>query len=110
MTFHVGQKVVCINDQADDQWDGETVPVKGVVYTIREIGEGLAHYGGPDGPLIPNLGFRLEEIRNPKLRKLNHEPIEVWFAWQQFRPVQTTDISVFEAMLKPIQIPETISK
>lgn len=57
MNFHVGQKVVCVDD-ADQRCDpGDAPVVKGEVYTVREA---FDFFGMP--------GIRIKEIRNPKDR------------------------------------------
>lgn len=87
--FHVGQKVVCV----DDRWveDEPQLPMAGVVYTIREID------AGDDG-----LYFRLHELVNP-VRKYRYAEMEASFEAAAFRPVaeRKTDISIFRAMLEP---------
>jgi hypothetical protein len=93
MSFHVGQQVVCVNDNfsTDPRWR-QTVsvfPVRNSVYTIREI-----HV---EAPLT---GFCFHEIVNPR----------TWFAAgygepafnsRNFRPVKATNIDVFEKLLAP---------
>lgn len=85
--WYVGQKIVCIEDGAFDPVDEGVVntpdPIKGSVYTINGI--------DPD----PFLAFRLEEL-----------PFNVLYEADCFRPVRTTDISIFTQMLKPV--PETV--
>lgn len=96
MTFHVGQKVVCVYDKPLDGHDernrpgGEYTPnwpVAGVVYTIRSI---------------DCWGFRLEEIRNPT-RQFKDGYGEARWKPRRFRPIvaRKTDISIFQRMLLP---------
>lgn len=54
MSFHIGQKVVCIFDAWSRPY-GEDVPQKDQIYTIRDI----IH-----DSKIDQIGFRLHEIRN----------------------------------------------
>lgn len=61
--FHVGQKVVCIAEfRKEDAWVydalGVTLPVKGEVYTVREVRQELA-----DDDV--SYGLLLVEIVNP---------------------------------------------
>jgi hypothetical protein len=96
--WHVGMKVVCV----DDDWDfgplpGETFPKAGAVYTIRSLSiEGSEVF------------VQLAEIVNPVCV---FEDIigESEFAAVNFRPVQPrkTDISIFTAMLDSARERET---
>jgi hypothetical protein len=100
-SWHVGMKVVCV----DDEWRDFSVVnfpcplVAGAVYTIRSIQltDGI-YYGSRK-----LLTVCLNEVRNP---------YEAGFAAPRFRPVQTrkTDISIFTAMLRPIdaKLKETV--
>ena len=90
MNFHVGQKVVCVDDVFP--FGSElNCPVNGCVYTIRdfEYSDGGAN------------GMRLDEIVNEP-RAYVDGFVEVAFFLHRFRPVRTTDISIFTAMLAPI--------
>jgi hypothetical protein len=84
MAFHVGQKVVCVDDT--DQPAAPYV-VRGRIYTISDMHEPR------DG-----LGLYLEEV--PCV-----ETDDYWgsFKAERFRPIieRKTDISIFTAMLKP---------
>lgn len=88
MTFHVGQKVVCVSELVDPKWDEETYPKKGLIYTVRGVFE------FDDKPYL-----LLEEIVNP--RRYDQEPEECVFWAFRFRPVteRKTDIAIFEKML-----------
>lgn len=90
--FHVGQKVVCVDDK---NWRArffmEKLPIQGEVYTIRGFFEAL------DG-----LRIWLEEIKNEKHHYADHGFMESPFLLRRFRPVHKTDISIFTAMLNPI--------
>ena len=86
--FHVGQKVVYVDGSKPNlSWDGHTIPVLGAVYTVRE----LISWQGLDGLL-------LHEISNPVSAGSG---LECGFLAHRFRPVQTTSIEVFRALLNP---------
>jgi len=79
MTFHVGQKVVCVDGHFKWLGDFETAPAKGAVYTIREIvSEG-------SGYLV------LEEIRNPPI----YGGEDAAFNAAKFRPVEYKSAQLF---------------
>jgi hypothetical protein len=88
--FHVGQKVVCV----EDEWPGfvDCPLVKGAIYTVDEIiaPELTWSFDGID--VRPSI--RLVETRNNVAEIDSFNPA-------RFRPlVETkTDISVFQAML-----------
>ena len=95
MSFHVGQKVVCVNAEWDDpHWCKFTPnrPVAGGVYTIREIHSAFPH----------RVGFYLDELPNPVVIWVERTG-EGAFLSTRFRPVieRKTDISVFTALLNP---------
>ncbi len=81
MTFHIGQKVECIDEDDQDLNDGDTPVAKGTFYHIREV---FDHWQGP--------GVRVQEIRNP---------IDRAYFISRFRAVveAKTDISIFTEML-----------
>jgi hypothetical protein len=96
MMFHVGQKVVCV-DEFDFIEPDEVPPVKGHVYTIRGMtdkGEGLF--------------IVLEEIVNLP-RQYDEGFAEAEFDAECFRPVRTTSIEIFERMLTQLPNKETVS-
>ncbi|WCK26614.1 hypothetical protein [Agrobacterium pusense] len=95
--FTVGQKVILARSfgaisllRAAE--DGVTLPVKGVVYTIREFDDQRSEGFG--------LALRLNEITNVPHYSNGLEPS---FMVSLFEPVveRKTDISVFKAMLNP---------
>jgi hypothetical protein len=87
MSFRVGQKVVCVDDNwGTNRCPGEVLPVKRSVYTIR----GFEDCDATD----PRPAIWLEEIVNP----VRHDG-EVSFVTTHFRPAQKFDISIFTAML-----------
>ena len=101
MNFHVGQKVVCVDNKHTpkpvghwEEWKrrfGVTKPIRGEVYTIREI---AARKNG-------GLRLRLVEIVNPPAEFRDAPAQEPWFWAENFRPVKTTSIEIFEQMLAP---------
>lgn len=93
MSFHVGQKAVCITDD----WLHPSSPIaiskphRGGIYHVRAI----------DFCEIVGTNFlRFEEIVNPIVPGYRNEPD---FLADCFRPIveKKTDISVFTAMLDP---------
>lgn len=92
----VGRKVVCTSDG----WaahNGESVPKKGEVYTIRTANPGVD---------IPDRIFiRLAEIVNESKGYTNGF-YECAFDVRGFRPLtqRKTDISVFQKMLEPAPV------
>ena len=90
MTFHVGQKVVCVK-RGDwvDSLDVPNRPVTNGIYTVRAMAD--------DG-----IGLYFEEIKNAPLNHIEgfYEP-----AWWKlhFRPIveRKTDISIFKQLLIP---------
>jgi hypothetical protein len=100
MIFHVGQKVVLV----EDDWNDEVIadypfdlPVKGRVYTIRAMTIGWPEFGS-----MPAL--LLEEIQHPHDERFAAG--EMAFDRRRFRPVieRKTDISIFTAMLTPNRV------
>lgn len=74
MVYKVGIKVICLTDNWSDL-DCNT-PVKGKIYTIREIA---------DAQLF-GFGLTFEEIRNP-IKEYSNGFHEVHFWWNNFRPI-----------------------
>jgi hypothetical protein len=100
--FHVGQQVVCVDDAYRDLgWRNvPNRPVKGRVYTVREV----LLYEYFDFGAKPAL--RLHEIINPEFDWIEGR-CEIAFGFARFRPVRKTSIEVFERML--IKAPEGVS-
>jgi hypothetical protein len=92
MTFRVGQKVVCVDDDFFRPYLAEplNLPIKGQVYTIR-------------GSISDErwTWYWLVEIVNPpsSLDLLEFGKVEPAFKPSHFRPAVETDISIFTAML-----------
>lgn len=93
MTFRVGQKVVCVDDDFYDPGLCEPLhlPCKGSVYTLRDP-------FSADGW----TWWRLVEITNSPVN-VKYGMIEPCFSPRHFRPVTETktDISIFTKMLTP---------
>lgn len=78
--FHVGQHVVLVDD-SQFRWRMPTkIPVKGVVYTVREV------FVGKSGPRGDIMAIRLVEIRNP-IRQYIGRTAECGFRASRFRPL-----------------------
>lgn len=89
--FRVGQKVVCVDDVGDRLNRWETLPVKGTIYTVREV---LA------------TSVRLYEIINEKGFYRRDDGLDTFdelsFKATRFRPIvsRPTSIAVFEEILR----------
>lgn len=99
MTFRVGQKVVCIEDNFQNPSYGvpQTLPKKGDVYTIRCVEIGTCGDYGEE-----QLGLRFCELIFPPT-SCGHE---FSFAARCFRPIveRKTSIEIFQRMLKPSKV------
>ena len=91
--FHVGQQIVCINDIGPSLPAGHAHPVRGCVYTIRDIID-----------CGDRVCLTLEEIVNP----IRRSGRELCFKSRRFRPVKPTSIEVFHQLLSPIHERETV--
>lgn len=96
MSFHVGQKVVCIDgDFKNPHYEPPgAMPDKGGIYTIRSMEMATCGYSG-----AIQLGLRFYEFVYPPVA-CGHEPC---FAARCFRPLieRKTDIAIFQRMLIP---------
>ena len=97
MSFHVGQRVVCVNDEWQDWWPHYEYwwphkPIKGHIYTIRAV-----RYD----PIRKGDGVLLYEIHNPERLWGDGNTGEGGFMAYKFRPLteRKTDISVFKRIL-----------
>jgi hypothetical protein len=100
--FHVGQKVVLVNDDKGGEGVPKSVasrygavfPAKGPVYTVRDI-----RYATATGEEL----LLLVELDNSHVCAPLGVTLEPGFAAYRFRPVaeRKTDISCFTAMLEP---------
>lgn len=82
-----GDLVVCVDDRPSGivPYRGEALPVKGTVYTIRDL--------HPDGDAI-----WLVEIINPIVV---YRFCELSFRIFRFRPVRDEDIAIFRKLAEP---------
>lgn len=96
MNFHIGQKVVCVDDlsdQPEDHFPDENWPVVGQVYTIRDFADEDC--------------IRLEEVINGPGGANYDGPGEIAFDVEMFRPAVTrkTSIAIFERILRNVNEP-----
>lgn len=91
--WHVGQKVACVSSFGHRIMEPETYPVTGEIYTVRDI---------DIDPTLNEAFFRLEEIVNAP-RNLHANGVvlfgEKTFWSGRFRPIKTTSIDCFLAIL-----------
>jgi hypothetical protein len=100
--FHVGQKVVCIDDN-DSPPKGHQVltvmvlPKVGKVYTVREVLTGVV--GGSPCVLLQEIPDQIVEVLSNGVHRVG----TIVFYAHAFRPLveRKTDISIFKAMLTP---------
>ena len=100
--MHPGCHVVCINDEfkrRDDARAGVRYPVKGVVYTVRAVHQGISILGP---------AYLLEEIVNPKLpykfKGIRIGILEKRFDASRFRPLAKLKVEDFTGTLAPAKI------
>ncbi len=101
MPFNVGDLVMCIGDDwekaGNPRWMPPHLPVKGCVYTVRNV----FNY------TTPAPGLLLYEVVNPTpgthWKTGARIPDEVSFIHLAFRPVRKTSIDVFRSALVPIE-------
>lgn len=98
MTFHVGQKVVCVNDDLHafvrNGFKYNNIPSGmkvGQVYTVRGIVDGQRLH-----PAWQKDGVYLVEIVRSRF---DADPCEPPFAAARFRPVQDQGMSILRAIL-----------
>lgn len=86
MTFRVGQKVVCVDD---DSWVGQGCIVKGRVYEVA-------------GLLTSRLPMYRGGTKVPAVLLAEFGPPHDFYAYR-FRPIveRKTDLSIFTKMLTP---------
>lgn len=83
--WHVGMQVVCVDDRGHMLNHGESIPIRGSIYTIRSITHGGA-------------GVQLNEIVNLP-RMYCDGFVEISFLRRRFRPVRKTNIDCFLSLL-----------
>lgn len=100
MSFRVGQKVVCVDD--DPHGDNGIFPTKGKIYTIAWSGQWRHPAYGDTNPCV-----HLVEIKRPASKQIF---CVVPYLASRFRPVaeRKTDISIFKAMLKDTKAPALV--
>ncbi len=98
--FHVGQMVVCINgDFVDKCWRMVPhMPVKSRIYVLRGV---VLGWYRPHGVYLV-----VEELINPAIKWSDGTTSEPHFLAARFRPVRTTDISIFRKMVE--KLPESV--
>lgn len=102
MAFRIGQEVVCVDDKPVGGI-GDTSPLKsGQTYTVRWIGDYSDSINGNIGICI-----RVEEICRNYPVPFGYAEQDCrdvpYFAWR-FRPVKTTDISIFTELLTDLPV------
>lgn len=104
MTFHVGQKVVCVDDAWTDLLDHERCLKRGAIYIVRWVG--AFTYG-----IETRLCIRVEGIHRgfDPWQPFDQDSYDMPFWSRRFRPIveKKTDISVFTALLNPSPAKET---
>jgi hypothetical protein len=112
MSFHVGQRVVCVDMSLREKWITPVshvlaatvplvVPAEGYVYTVRAVLDARPY--GFDGDAL-----LLEEVVNPVMAHTTAPvagavfEVEVFFLAWRFRPLYDTNIEVFTRMLEPV--------
>ena len=98
MTFRVGQKVVCVDDDwsRHPEWGRlQQRPVLNGIYTVRSVSPHWHEGGG--------TGLLLVEVRNPEIDWSDGDTCECRFPSRRFRPIveRKTDISELKALLVP---------
>src|SRR3990167_7935284 len=95
--FQVGQLVECVDDvNWPSAWRAltATVPVKGRVYTVREVATHENVYG-----------LCLEEIIDP-IRRFSDGFTEPKFNQARFRPIREQSIEIFREIARGVREPE----
>lgn len=89
--FHVGQKVVCVDDSPGAFSKCRLLALKQIYTVTAYIPRGI-------GAVSPTeIGI----VDGVKLAEVDTGPDFQWFLASRFRPVKETDISIFTAMLAP---------
>lgn len=92
--FHVGQKVVCVDDENQSSDNGKKDVYVGKVYTVSWSGIFIHPFYGKAEEVV-----RLSEVS----RWCPASGVDMPLRANRFRPVvaRKTDISIFKAMLNP---------
>ena len=105
INWHVGMKVVCIDDSRPNSGYGdEPVPILDEIYTIRSIRPWTHNYGDKNW-----LEVFLVECRRA-VREYVSGTYEPGFGSFRFKPLEEnrTDISVFTSILNSIKTLENV--
>ncbi len=103
MTFHVGQKVVCVDDRPAQLGDAL---VKGAVYTVRWVGEWA--WTGTKLPEYPKAGVGLRLLEHPRsliTRLATGDIVEPPFSSYRFRPVEYKAMEIFRRIAANPKLP-----
>lgn len=96
MTFHVGQKVVCVRRfDCDLPHNPEIYPVEGCVYTVRAVHWSIR---------CQQPALLLEEIRNAP-RQYSDRYCEARFLSSRFRPAVQPRKELPESITKYLNVP-----
>lgn len=89
MSFHVGQRVVCVDDKSPAvSWSGDlSWPTEGQIYTISWAG------------ICPR--FNKQAVQLAEFPTVTDDGRNIRYQAKRFRPVKETNISIFTAMLSP---------
>ena len=93
--FNVGDFVVALATWESPRYGGSECPVRGCVYTVREIE--LYRSGA--------YGLRLHELRNPPAR-FSDGVKEASFAADYFRPIRKQSIQIFIDIANGVKQPK----
>jgi len=104
--FFVGQRVVCVNaghwpTPRQFGYAAPILPVRGRIYTVREIVPQSAFHKGAFVPPAEDA-LHLAEIMNKAWRRTCGRKLELAFRVSRFRPLRATNIDVFLRMLEPV--------
>ena len=110
--FHVGQKVVCVQDIfSDPTWFNYVPnrPTKGTIYTIRACGPGIF---ANDARTLPQTipGVLLVELVNPEMSWRWSGMTEQMFPAHIFRPLVSKSTDTGMAILREILDRETVKE
>jgi hypothetical protein len=100
----VGQHIVCLNDHFTGRHLTQALPTRGQIYTVRAIVPCKAQGYEQDGLHLVQVVNRPRRWRTPRG---GYRTTELAFRVSRFRPVRSTDISVFRAMLEPTRVLES---
>jgi hypothetical protein len=103
--FHVGQKVVCVDAFVPrSPWLYPSELVEGDTYVLRWVGmfedmdHATQHYLTALNHHFKTLDLTVLHVR---LVGVRHDEVDIPFTARRFRPLVTTDISIFTRFLEP---------